>query len=88
VPTVAESGLPGFEASVWHALLAPARTPADAIDKLNAAVNAFLKTDKAQDLFGRLGVQGAGGTPADLKKFVADEIEKWGPIVKAANISF
>jgi tripartite-type tricarboxylate transporter receptor subunit TctC len=88
VPTVAESGLPGFEASVWYALLAPARTPVDVIDKLNAAVNAFLKTDKAQHLFGRLGVQGAGGTPADLKKFVADEIEKWGPIVKAANISF
>ena len=88
VPTVAESGLPGFEASVWYALLTPVRTPADVIDKLNAAVNAFLKTDKAQDLFGRLGVQGAGGTPADLKKFVADEIEKWGPIVKAANISF
>jgi tripartite-type tricarboxylate transporter receptor subunit TctC len=88
VPTVAESGLPGFEASVWYALLAPSRTPADVIEKLNAAINEFLKTDKAPELFGRLGVQGAGGTPADLKKFIAGEIEKWGPIVKAANISF
>ncbi|MDT3688137.1 MAG: tripartite tricarboxylate transporter substrate binding protein [Pseudorhodoplanes sp.] len=88
VPTVAESGLPGFEASVWYALLAPAGTPPDVVAKLNAAANAFLKTSKAKDLFSKLGVQSAGGTPADLKKFVADEIEKWSPIVKAANISF
>jgi tripartite-type tricarboxylate transporter receptor subunit TctC len=88
VPTVSESGLPGFEASVWYALLAPAGTPPDVVAKLNAAANDFLKTSKAKDLFSKLGVQSAGGTPADLKKFVADEIEKWSPIVKAANISF
>ena len=56
--------------------------------KLNAAMNDFLKTDKAKDLFGKLGVQGAGGTPSELKTFVADEIKKWEPIVKSANISF
>jgi tripartite-type tricarboxylate transporter receptor subunit TctC len=88
VPTVAESGLPGFEASVWYALLAPAGTPPAVVAKLNAAANDFLKTSKAKDLFGKLGVQAAGGTPAHLKKFVVDEIEKWGPIVKGANISF
>ena len=88
VPTVAESGLPGFEASVWYAMLAPAGTPADIVAKLNAAGNAFLKSDKAKDLFEKLGVQAAGGTPADLKAFVAAEIDKWGPIVKSANISF
>lgn len=88
VPTVAESGLPGFEASVWYALLAPAGTPPEVVAKLNAAANDFLKTSKAKDLFSKLGVQAVGGTPADLKKFVADEIEKWGPIVKGANISF
>jgi tripartite-type tricarboxylate transporter receptor subunit TctC len=88
VPTVAESGLPGFEASVWYALLTPAGTPPEAVAKLNAAVNDYLKTSKAKELFAKLGVQSAGGTPADLKKFVADEIEKWGPIVKGANISF
>lgn len=88
VPTVSEAGLPGFEASVWYALLVPAGTPADVVKKLNAAINDFLKTDRAKDLFGKLGVQGAGGTPADLKAFVAGEIEKWEPIVKGANISF
>ena len=88
VPTVSEAGLPGFEASVWYALLVPTGTPAEVVQKLNAAINDYLKTDKAKDLFAKLGVQGAGGTPADLKKFVGEEIEKWGPIVKAADISF
>ena len=88
VPTVAESGLPGFEASVWYALLAPAGTPRDVVEKLNGAINSYLKTPAAQELFVKLGVQGAGGTPADLKAFVADEIAKWEPIVKAADISF
>lgn len=88
VPTASESGLPGFEASVWYALLAPAGTPADVVRKLNEAANGFLKTDKARELFEKVGVQGAGGSPADLKAFVADEITKWEPIVKAANISF
>jgi tripartite-type tricarboxylate transporter receptor subunit TctC len=88
VLTAAESGLPGFEASVWYAMLAPAGTPPDVIEKLNAAVNGFLATDTAQDLFSKLGVQSVGGTPADLKTFVADEISKWEPIVKGANISF
>ena len=88
VPTVAESGLPGFEASVWYALLAPTGTPPDVVNKLNAAVNGFLATPATQELFGKLGVQGAGGTPANLKTFIADEITKWEPIVKGANISF
>jgi tripartite-type tricarboxylate transporter receptor subunit TctC len=88
VPTVAESGLPGFEASVWYALLAPTGTPPDVVNKLNAAVNGFLATPATQELFGKLGVQGAGGTPGELKTFIADEITKWEPIVKGANISF
>lgn len=88
VPTVAEAGLPGFEASVWYALLAPKGTPAPIVTRLNTAINDYIKTDKAKDLFAKLGVQAAGGTPDNLKKFVADEIEKWGPIVKGANISF
>ena len=85
---MAEAGLPGFEASVWYALLAPSGTPPDVVSKLNAAVNGFLAMPATQELFGKLGVQGAGGTPAQLKTFIADEITKWEPIVKGANISF
>ncbi|MBK5962102.1 hypothetical protein CCR97_28490 [Rhodoplanes elegans] len=88
VPTAAESGLPGFEAAVWYALLAPAGTPPEIVAKLNAATNAFLKTDTAKQMFDSLGVVAAGGTPQDLAAFQAAEIAKWAPIIKDANISF
>lgn len=88
VPTASESGLPGFEASVWYALLAPAGTPADIIAKLNAATNDYLKSDKAKSLFESLGVQAAGGTPKELEAFIAAELKKWGPVIKSANIKF
>ena len=88
VPTVAEAGLRGFEASVWYALLAPAGTPAEITSKLNAATNAFLKTAAAKDMFQKLGIQEAGGTPDDLKRFIVSETEKWEPIIRGANITF
>jgi tripartite-type tricarboxylate transporter receptor subunit TctC len=88
VMTASESGLPGFEASVWYALLAPAGTPADIVAKLNATANAYLKSDKAKSLFDDLGIQPAGGTPQDLREFMASEVQKWSPIIKAANIKF
>jgi tripartite-type tricarboxylate transporter receptor subunit TctC len=88
VPTASESGLPGFEATVWYALLAPTGTPPDVIAKLNEATNAYLKTDKAKALFDDLGLQPGGGTPADLKAFIAAEVQKWAPIIKAADIKF
>lgn len=87
VPTVAES-LPGFEAGVWYAVLVPAKTPDDVIAKLNAATNAWLKDPKTQDFLANLGIQPAGGTPADLKAFTQAEIDKWGPIIKDAKIEF
>ncbi len=87
-PTVAEQGLPGFDASVWYCLLAPTGVPADVIAKLNAGVNEFLKTPKADELFDKLGAMVGGGTPAELKAFIEAEIEKWGPVVKAAKIEF
>jgi len=88
VATVSESGLPGFEATVWYALLAPTGTPADVVAKLNAGLNDFLKSDKAKTLFDDLGLQAGGGTPQDLKAFIASEVQKWGPIIKAADIKF
>jgi tripartite-type tricarboxylate transporter receptor subunit TctC len=88
VMTASESGLPGFEASVWYALLAPTGTPADIVTKLNAAANNYLKSDKAKTLFEDLGIQPAGGTPQDLKQFMSSEVQKWAPIIKAADIKF
>jgi tripartite-type tricarboxylate transporter receptor subunit TctC len=88
VPTVAESGFPGFEAAVWYALLAPAGTPPEILAKLNEAANAYLKTKAAAELFEKLGIQAAGGSPQELKAFIEAELEKWGPIIKAAKIEF
>ena len=88
VPTVAESGFPGFEASVWYAVLAPAKTPPDIVAKLNAATNEWLQKPATKDFLGDLGIEAAGGSPADLKAFTQAEIDKWGPIIKAANIRF
>jgi tripartite-type tricarboxylate transporter receptor subunit TctC len=88
VPTVAESGLPGFEASVWYAVLVPAKVPAEIVDKLNAATNAWLKEPKTQSFLANFGAEIAGGSPTDLKAFTQAEIEKWGPIIKAASINF
>ena len=88
VPTVAESGLPGFEASVWYAILVPAKVPNEIVDKLNAATNAWLKEPKAKEFLATFGAETAGGSPADLKTFTQAEIEKWGPIIKAAKINF
>ena len=87
VPTVQEAGFRGFEATAWYALAAPAGTPNEIIDKLNAATNDFLKSPKGQDALARLSMQAVGGSPADLKAFIASELQKWGPVVKEANIS-
>jgi tripartite-type tricarboxylate transporter receptor subunit TctC len=88
LPTVAESGLPGFEASVWYALLAPKGTSPEIVAKLNAATNAYLHSAKAETFLTNLGVTIAGGTPDQLKAFITSEVGKWAPIIKAANISF
>ena len=86
VPTVEQAGFPGFEATAWFALAAPTGTPADIVDKINAAVNAFLRSDKGKQDLARLDSLPAGGTPAETKAFIAAEVRKWGPIIQASNI--
>jgi len=80
--------LPGFEASVWYVLLARAGTPPEIVGTLNAAVTNYLKSEQAKKFFEGLGLEFGGGTPDDAKRFITAEIEKWGPVIKAANISF
>lgn len=87
VETVQEAGLKNFEATAWYALAAPAGTPAAIVDKLNAATNAFLKSPKGQEALSKLSMQAIGGTPEELKAFIGSELEKWGPVVKDANIT-
>jgi len=87
VPTIDESGYPGFEASGWNALFAPAGTPRDIIDKVNTIVNTFLKSDAGRLQLGRIGMTPIGGTPEQLKAHLERETAKWGPIIKEADIS-
>jgi tripartite-type tricarboxylate transporter receptor subunit TctC len=87
VQTVQEAGFKGFEAVAWYALAAPAGTPAEIVDKLNAATNAFLKSQKGQEALATLSMQAVGGSPGDLKAFITAELKKWGPVVKGADIA-
>jgi tripartite-type tricarboxylate transporter receptor subunit TctC len=86
VPTMIESGFPDFSTSAWTGLLAPAGTPADAVAKLNGAVNAGLKTAEMQAALDRLAGDALGGAPAELTKVIESDIGKWAPIVKALNL--
>jgi tripartite-type tricarboxylate transporter receptor subunit TctC len=88
VPTVEESGFPGFEASGWNALFAPAGTSPEIIAKVNAVVNAYLKSDAGKEQVGRkMGMMPLGGTPEQLKAHLARETVKWGSIIKEAHIT-
>ena len=87
LPTVAESGFPGFEATSWNALLAPTGTSPEVIGRVNAVVNAYLRSDKGKQDLAKFDMQMGGGTPDELKAFMASEVAKWGPIIKAANIT-
>jgi tripartite-type tricarboxylate transporter receptor subunit TctC len=87
VPTVQETGYKGFEATAWYAVVAPTGTPHDIIAKINGAVNAYLKSDKGKLFLEQNTMQAAGGTPDDLKKFIAGELAKWGPVIAAAKIA-
>jgi len=86
VPTVAEAGVPGFEATAWFTIAAPSKVPTDIIRKLNADMNAFLKAPDMQARWIDMGVVPLGGSPADAEKFFASEREKWNKVIKAAGI--
>jgi len=85
VPTVAEF-VPGYEASFWTGIAAPKGTPAEIVDKLNRAVNAALKDPNVTARLAEWGATALTGSPADFGKFIADETEKWGKVIRAANI--
>ena len=87
VETVQEAGFRGFEASAWYALAVPTGTSGEIIGKLNAATNAFLRSPKGQEALVKLSMQAVGGSPADLRAFIVSELQKWGPVLKEADIS-
>ncbi len=87
LPTVGDS-VPGYEASAWYGIGAPRKTPAEIIDRLNKEANAGLADDKLKVRLADLGGTLIPGTPADFGRLIADETEKWGKVIRAANIKF
>ena len=85
LPTLAESGLPGFEASSWFGILAPAGTPKAIVDKINGAVVAWLATPEAKEKLSSQGAIAAGGFPDAFAKHIAAESAKWAKVVKASG---
>ncbi|MBR1283526.1 tripartite tricarboxylate transporter substrate binding protein [Bradyrhizobium sp. AUGA SZCCT0177] len=86
LPTIAEAGVPGYEAASWFTIGAPAKTSKEIIDRLNASVDKFLKTDDGIARLRKLGAEPAGGSPADMQAYVLAETEKWGKVAKFAGI--
>jgi tripartite-type tricarboxylate transporter receptor subunit TctC len=85
VPTLGEF-LPGYEASFWAGLGSPRNTPAEIIDKLNREIQTALADSKVKARLADLGATVLAGSPADFGKLIADDTEKWGKVVRAANI--
>ena len=85
VPTVAESGVPGFEASSWFGLLAPAGTPRDIVAKINADTAKWLSSPDAKEKLAAQGAAAAGGSPEDFAKHIQAETAKWARVVKESG---
>jgi tripartite-type tricarboxylate transporter receptor subunit TctC len=86
LPTVADS-VPGYEVSAWFGLAAPKNTPNEIIVRLNEEINAAFANAKMKGRLTDLGAMALAGSPADFGKLISDETEKWGKVVRAANIS-
>jgi len=86
LPTIAESGVPGFDVFSWFAFFVPARTPPDVIARINADTNAALAYAPVKSRFEELGANPKGSTAAELAAFLKTEIDKWGPVIREAKI--
>jgi tripartite-type tricarboxylate transporter receptor subunit TctC len=87
VPTIAEAGVPGYEANNWWGMLAPAGTPPAIVEKLNAAVSKALDAPELQKEFAAQGANVVKMTPAEFGKYIDSETEKWGRVVKEGHIT-
>ena len=86
IPTVADF-LPGYESSQWYGVAAPRNTPQAIVEKLNKEINAAITDSKLEGRLVDLGSVVFTGSPADFGKLIADETEKWGKVIRAANIN-
>jgi tripartite-type tricarboxylate transporter receptor subunit TctC len=86
IPTVAEAGVPGYDAGVWYAFLAPAGTPKSIISRLNTEIIKAANHPEAKQVLTRGSIELVGSTPEDLAKFMKSELAKWGRVVKESGM--
>ena len=87
VPTMAESGFPGFEVNVWNGLIAPAGTPRDIVTRMQAEVVKALALPDVKQRFAAIGFETVGSTPAEFGAYVEKELAKWRKVVQDAGMS-
>lgn len=85
IPTIAESGFPGFAATAWHGVFVPAGTPKAVVDKLHGAIVRALADPDAKEKLTALGFEIVGSSPAEFSAFISAELRQWGPVVKASG---
>lgn len=86
VPTVSESGVPGYEVTGWYGVLAPAGTPRPAVDRLNGEISKIVRSPELAEKMAAMGVEPIGNTPEQMAAHLATELVKWQKVAKAANL--
>lgn len=86
IPTISESGVPGYDVTSWNGVLAPAGTPPEVVARLNKAFNEVLADPEMRKRLLDLGYEPIGGEPEDFSKQIQSEFEKWGPVVKQTGL--
>ena len=86
IPTIAEAGVPGYEAPTWSGVVAPAGTPRAIVDRLNAGVNRAIHSQLFTERFAQIGDDPAGGTPEDFAETIRKDSAKWGEVIRRAGV--
>jgi tripartite-type tricarboxylate transporter receptor subunit TctC len=86
IPTVAESGLPGFSSVTWFGLLGPANTPRAVVERVNAELNKALQLPEIQARFVQMGFEPAGGTAAEFAATIRRDAQKWSKVIQDAHV--
>jgi tripartite-type tricarboxylate transporter receptor subunit TctC len=85
LPTIAESGVPGFDATTWHGIVVPAATPSAVITRINSEINAVIAMPETRDRLVAQGIEPRGGTPQQFAAYLRTEIPKWTKVVRASG---
>jgi len=87
VPAIAQAGVPGYEAVAWHGVVAPARTPADIVQRLQTEVKAVLQSADTAQKYRDLGVVPVSSTSEEFRRYIAESIDKWGKVIKESGVT-